>query len=157
MGGGIDLLGDRDGGVSVHRSPNGVSSAISTDAAPCRDGLDASTLPSCAAKGQQMGDRYVRARFSAEQLRRLHYARFLVKSGLLSEWGGGSEASACFECGAPLRRIWFGPPEARPDGAIFGGQVAYGDDPEFACPPCRRYFGDAGEPYHGPGDPLQLW
>ncbi len=104
-----------------------------------------------------MAERRARTNFTPGELRRLHYARFLVKSGLLSDWAGSGEDSACFECRGALRPIRYGQPAARPDGAVFGGLVGYPDDPEYACLPCRRYFGNGGEPYHGPRDPLDVW
>ena len=40
-----------------------------------------------------MGERRGRARFTAAELRRLWYARFLVRSGLLSDYPGGGVAA----------------------------------------------------------------
>jgi hypothetical protein len=107
-------------------------------------------------------------RFTAAELRRLRYARFLVRAGLLSDHvagGGAGDGGAdppgpplgsCRGCPRPLTPIWYGPPDEWPSDHVFGGHVGYPDAPAYFCEECRRYYDAAGGPYCGRSDPLEL-
>ena len=109
------------------------------------------------------------------QRRRLHFARWLYRTGRLDEWGAapaagercreepghrppapGDTRSTCSACARPVRPIWYGSPGAYRGAGIYGGPRARPDGPATACRDCRRYFDARGEAYRGPEDPALL-
>ena len=114
--------------------------------------------------------------FATRDRPRLLFAWWLAQTGRLGEWPGSgprltpdlhpwgslsaapsAERPPCHGCGAELAEIVYGlPPWPLPGGCIMGGLAESGDDPAYACLPCRRYADDDGAPYRGAADPLDL-